>query len=105
MPDHYDSACSYSVRSFQRKFIGFSALAVCLNDRRIEEVLCENRELINRLTVQEEELNYSSRRLQQRSEEGQTLNQQLQTALTDLKQQVELGVLIHYHPYLCSLSD
>ncbi|XP_056600158.1 outer dense fiber protein 2-like isoform X2 [Triplophysa dalaica] len=56
--------------------------------KRIEEVLCENRELIHRLTVQEEELNYSSRRLQQRSEEGQTLNQQLQTALTDLKQQV-----------------
>ncbi|XP_057189013.1 outer dense fiber protein 2-like [Triplophysa rosa] len=56
--------------------------------KRIEEVLCENRELIHRLTVQEEELNYSSRRLQQRSDEGQTLNQQLQTALTDLKLQV-----------------
>lgn len=98
-------ACGYTVCSFQRKCIRFVHLPVCLNDRQIEEVLCENRELIHRLTVQEEELNYSGRRLQQRSDECQTVNRQLQTALTDLKQQVELCVFTHCHLHkihLCS---
>ncbi|XP_051555491.1 outer dense fiber protein 2-like [Myxocyprinus asiaticus] len=56
--------------------------------KRLEEVLCENRELIHRLTAQEDELHYSSRRLQQRSDECQTLNRQLEETLTDLKRQV-----------------
>ncbi|XP_036409801.1 outer dense fiber protein 2-like [Megalops cyprinoides] len=56
--------------------------------RRMEEVQLENRELIHRLSVQEEALQYSGRLVEQRSADCHTLTRQLETALTDVRQEV-----------------
>lgn len=48
----------------------------------------ENLELVRKLAAQEEALGYSNRQLDQRSAECQTLNRQLEAALSDVRQQV-----------------
>lgn len=50
----------------------------------------ENLELVRRLAAQEEALSYSNRQLDQRSSECQALGRQLEAALSDVKQQVQL---------------
>ncbi|XP_036453140.1 outer dense fiber protein 2-like isoform X3 [Colossoma macropomum] len=56
--------------------------------KKVEEVQSENQELISRLSSQEGALQYSSRQLEQRSAECQALRRQLESALTDVAQQV-----------------
>uniref|UniRef100_A0AAR2L9T5 Outer dense fiber protein 2-like n=1 Tax=Pygocentrus nattereri TaxID=42514 RepID=A0AAR2L9T5_PYGNA len=56
--------------------------------KKVEEVQSENQELISRLSSQEGTLQYSSRQLEQRSAECQALRRQLESALTDVAQQV-----------------
>ncbi|KAG7456520.1 hypothetical protein MATL_G00236810 [Megalops atlanticus] len=56
--------------------------------RRMEEVQQENRELIHRLSVQEEALQYSGRQVEQRSVECHALTRQLEAALADVRQEV-----------------
>lgn len=46
--------------------------------------------LVQRLTDQEEALSYSNRQLDQRSSECQALSRQMEAALSDVKQQVQL---------------
>lgn len=52
----------------------------------------ENEELIRRLAAQEEALSYSNQQLDQRSSECQALSRQLEAALSDVRQQVQLIV-------------
>ncbi|KAG9343200.1 hypothetical protein JZ751_014179 [Albula glossodonta] len=58
--------------------------------RRVEEVTAENRELVQKLSGQEEALQYSSRQLEQRSAECLSLTRQLEAALADVKLQVSI---------------
>ncbi|KAJ8332503.1 hypothetical protein SKAU_G00422920 [Synaphobranchus kaupii] len=58
--------------------------------RRVEEVAAENRDLVQKLSGQEEALQYSGRQLEQRSAECLALTRQLETALADVKQQVSI---------------
>ncbi|KAJ8366638.1 hypothetical protein AAFF_G00348160 [Aldrovandia affinis] len=58
--------------------------------RRVEEVELENRELVHKLSGQEEALQYSSGQLQQRSSECLSLTRQLENALADVKQQISI---------------
>ncbi|XP_035276281.1 outer dense fiber protein 2-like [Anguilla anguilla] len=58
--------------------------------RRVEEVAAENRDLVQKLSVQEEALQYSGRQLELRSAECLSLTRQLETALADVKQQVSI---------------
>lgn len=50
----------------------------------------ENLELVWKLAAQEEALGYSTRQLDQRSAECQALNRQLEAALSDVRQQVQI---------------
>lgn len=50
----------------------------------------ENEELIRRLAAQEDALSYSNQQLDQRSSECQALSRQLEAALSDVRQQVQL---------------
>ena len=56
--------------------------------RQVEEVAVENRDLVQKLSVQEEALQYSGQQLEKRSSESLSLNRQLETALNDVTQQV-----------------
>ncbi|XP_028833298.1 outer dense fiber protein 2-like [Denticeps clupeoides] len=56
--------------------------------KRLEQLQEENRDLVNKLTAQDEALEYSNRKLDQRTAECQTLSTQLENFLTDVKQQV-----------------
>lgn len=58
--------------------------------RKMDELQQENLELVRRLAAQEGGLGYSNRQLDQRSSECQALNRQLEAALSDVKQQVQL---------------
>ncbi|XP_047224916.1 outer dense fiber protein 2-like isoform X2 [Girardinichthys multiradiatus] len=56
--------------------------------RKMEQLQQENLELVQKLTAQEEALSYGNRQLDQRSSECQTLNRQLEAALSDVREQV-----------------
>ncbi|XP_041659664.1 outer dense fiber protein 2-like isoform X3 [Cheilinus undulatus] len=56
--------------------------------KQIEKLQQENLELVRRLAAQEEALSYSNRQLDQRSSECQALSRQLETALSDVRQQI-----------------
>ncbi|KAI3374838.1 hypothetical protein L3Q82_021379 [Scortum barcoo] len=57
-------------------------------NRQMDKLQQENLELIRTLTTQEEALGFSNRQLNQRSSECQALSQQLEAALSDVRQQV-----------------
>lgn len=56
----------------------------------MDELQQENADLVRKLGAQEEAVSYSSRHLDQRTSECQALSRQLQAALSDVKQQVQL---------------
>ncbi|XP_004079546.1 outer dense fiber protein 2 isoform X2 [Oryzias latipes] len=56
--------------------------------KQMDRLQQENLELVRRLAYQEEALSYSKGQLDQRSSECQTLNRQLEAALSDVRQQV-----------------
>lgn len=62
---------------------------VCVG-RQVDTLQQENLELVRRLAVQEEALGYSNRQLDRRSSECQALSRQLEAALSDVRQQVQL---------------
>ncbi|XP_028667351.1 protein BCAP-like isoform X2 [Erpetoichthys calabaricus] len=56
--------------------------------RQIEDVQSENRDLVRKLSSQEEALLYSEKQLEERSAECLALTRQLEAALTDVRKQV-----------------
>ncbi|XP_066548021.1 protein BCAP isoform X2 [Amia ocellicauda] len=56
--------------------------------RKTEEIESENRELVSKLSSQEEALHYSGKQLEKRSAECLSLTRQLEAALADVRQQV-----------------
>lgn len=62
-------------------------MCVC---RQVDKLQQENLVLIQRLAAQEEALSYSNQQLDQRSSECRALSRQLEAALSDVKQQVQL---------------
>ncbi|KAG2461883.1 ODFP2 protein, partial [Polypterus senegalus] len=56
--------------------------------RQIEDVQSENRDLVRKLSSQEEALRYSEKQLEERSAECLALTRQLEAALTDVRKQV-----------------
>lgn len=58
--------------------------------RQMDKLQQENLELVRKLAAQEEALGYSTRQLDQRSAECQALNRQLEAALSDVRQQVQI---------------
>lgn len=62
--------------------------------RQIENLQQENLELVRSLAAQEEAVVYSNRQLDQRSSECQAFSRQLDAALVDVRQQVQLSLSI-----------
>lgn len=80
-----DVKCLLSLTSFN------VCVRVCVR-RQMDKLQQENLELVRRLAAQEEALSYSNRQLDQRSSECQALSRQLEAALSDVRQQVQLRV-------------
>lgn len=69
-------------------------LCVCVRVcRKMDQLHQENLELVRKLAAQEEAFSYSDRQLDQRSTECKALSRQLEAALSDVKQQVQLLLL------------